>query len=51
MKVLSSYELRGERIHKYVSMPQPSVTGLAQVVEHLIWVAGQKCPRIEVIES
>lgn len=51
MKINTSYELRGARITSSISIPQPTVENLTQVIKHLAWIAGRAAPEIEVSES
>jgi hypothetical protein len=51
LKVKTSYDLRGDRVHADISIPRPDVQNLTAALKHVAWVAGRTAPEIEVIES
>ena len=51
MKINASYEVRGQRVHRYTSIPVVTVDNLTKAVKHLTWIAGQTAPEIEISEG
>lgn len=51
IRINTSHEIRGAKIHQYISIPEPTVANLTAVLKNIAWVAGRAVPEIEIIES